>query len=148
MSPNERNQSQMATDCVIPTLRHSGKREIVATVKRSAVAPWVGAGVNRPVHRSTRDVNRLSVVLRQWLHPGVHLPKPIVRAAPRQPSGTLGLQLPILYQSWLIRGNSAPQQWGCGVGRGGAEVINGGICGKQEGTPDFLLNCSVNLAAL
>jgi len=44
ISLQERTQAEKTTNCMIPTIQHSGKSKITATVKRPVIAKGLGMG--------------------------------------------------------------------------------------------------------
>ena len=81
---SERNQSEVATYCMIPTIWHSGKCKTMDTVKRSVVARgcrergWIGRA-----WRSLGAVKLFCMMLQCRIHVIVHLSKPMECTTPR-----------------------------------------------------------------
>ena len=48
---SERSQSEKVTECMIPTIRHSGKEKTKETFKPSVIARDLGQGVTRQSYR-------------------------------------------------------------------------------------------------
>ena len=73
---SERNQSEVATYCMIPTIWHSGKCKTMDTVKRSVVARgcWERGWIGR-AWRSLGAVKLFCTMLQCRIHVIVHLSK-------------------------------------------------------------------------
>lgn len=84
----ERSQSEMATCCMIPNIRHFGKGRTMETVKWSVISKGLRRGhrgrMNRWELRIFRAEKIISMILKWGMHVIKHLPKLIIYSTTNQ----------------------------------------------------------------